>query len=507
MSVSVAYDTAQGLVQVSSLGSASVSFSGAQLSADVRGSVSVAVDSVADVSAYDATNLSDGAVLYSKDVKDYWTLSRSSTLNSDGITVVLPSDGLGRWVRSCMGNSEWAQQNFWHVDSVNGSDTNDGFTSGSALKTGTELARRLNGQIVRLDSSRGLLSSSLFIHNDILMPDALFLDFTLGVTGSASSAEDKRGFVIQGVPKTVASGTLTSTTAIDRATNTPASINAGGMDLSPYIKGNYRLKFLSDNAVCYVVKSLGGGSYRISPPLAGWPGPAKTPRTAGEQFIVESLPVVERTAGSVSNAFIYARDLCFNLYELLIATPGEGAYASYPYCIFSGSSVQNINRARNVYTNPCFINGFSSAASTVNVQGGASFGPVSLSEMTSATVFDDFIVQGSSVLLDTNSYAELTCAAVFDTPGNAITIRKNSSARLRETPTYGVYGSGSTGYGIFLGKGTQIYQYSNNSFSTVKITGSLGDVNVGGTVKSWSDLGTAGYVNTGSLAAVLYDYP
>lgn len=78
-------------------------------------------------------------------VGDWFRFDPASTLTADGITVVTAAGGAGRWIRLLVPNPAWQARTAWVVDTAAGgsSDENDGLTSGTAIKTLGEVARRM----------------------------------------------------------------------------------------------------------------------------------------------------------------------------------------------------------------------------------------------------------------------------------------------------------------------------------------------------------------------------
>lgn len=110
---------------------------------------------VANIAALEAivtTGLPNGSQVTVATVLQPYTLDVGSTATADGITVVTPTTGPGRWIRSPVIVGEWALQTTWFVDTAAGNDENDGSSSATpgapgvgALKTIAEVCRRCVG--------------------------------------------------------------------------------------------------------------------------------------------------------------------------------------------------------------------------------------------------------------------------------------------------------------------------------------------------------------------------
>ena len=100
------------------------------------------VATIADLEALPNATLLVGQPAIVQSVGAAWALSGSSTLAVDGITVVAGLDGR-RWQRGATLVAELAAaQAAWFVDATAGNDEHTGLSSGQALQTKAEIARR-----------------------------------------------------------------------------------------------------------------------------------------------------------------------------------------------------------------------------------------------------------------------------------------------------------------------------------------------------------------------------
>lgn len=180
---------------------------------------------------------SSGGVLafVTSPVRRYYRLDRSSTLTSDGISILTASGG-GRWIAlsSIKHPANLAQPTFWW-DPANStglaSDENDGATSTTPLRTHDEIDRRIGDSMVPN-------GPTVFVMSDIPGTQRW------RITTAASESNGGGGFIsYQGIPSLitppVGSGTVTAVTLPNKAagvdqwwevtdSNLPASWTAAG---------------------------------------------------------------------------------------------------------------------------------------------------------------------------------------------------------------------------------------------------------------------------------------
>ena len=104
---------------------------------------SSAVANIAAMAALDDLSVADGTLLPMASLRDTWMLDKSATLAADGITVIVPLSGSGRWIRSGQSSLFWRSQDTWHIDQAAGNDENDGLTAGTAISSHEEFQRRI----------------------------------------------------------------------------------------------------------------------------------------------------------------------------------------------------------------------------------------------------------------------------------------------------------------------------------------------------------------------------
>ncbi len=192
-------------------------------------------------------------------VKDYFVLDRTSTLTADGIGVVTALGGTGRWIRLEIAHPFWLTQTSWGINPSTGNDENLG-TTGSPLKTRTELARRLDGG--RLTAPMTVTITASLNAGDVREPqvDSDLTNFISWV----------------GVPRLLFSGTITALTNRNGATSQPTLMTIASI-ASSWTLGNGVDSFLnmlvewddggSNFITSRVCRDMGSKQAWLSPPI------------------------------------------------------------------------------------------------------------------------------------------------------------------------------------------------------------------------------------------------
>ena len=114
-------------------------------------------EGVSELSAINTTILKNGSCVYITELRAVFALLRESTDVADGVNIVAPLEGPGRWFRWDVGSNAWVAQADWYVDEQNvtgnASDGNIGNTADAPLATMTEWSRRVGGSEVVLEQT------------------------------------------------------------------------------------------------------------------------------------------------------------------------------------------------------------------------------------------------------------------------------------------------------------------------------------------------------------------
>ncbi len=130
----------------------------------------------AALSAHSVTDLNDGAIAYVTSLKDFYRLNKTSAAAVDATNFLVIAATTGRWFRAGLANQEWVATTTWYVDASAGNNENSGTTALLALKTFSELNRRLHGLT-------GLSDVTVNVLTNIASGDSLEINFGGNVSG------------------------------------------------------------------------------------------------------------------------------------------------------------------------------------------------------------------------------------------------------------------------------------------------------------------------------------
>lgn len=145
-------------------------------------------------------------IVWVNSLLDMFTLVAENNLEPDGITIIEAKNG-ERWMRQGLSNKHWQTHTEWYIDSENGNDENKGDAEENALRTFTELNRRIGGKIVLNESV------TIWIKSDL--DDSI--DKINSITVNRVNPDAK--LYIRGIPKIIKTGTLSSYTHFDPDNN------------------------------------------------------------------------------------------------------------------------------------------------------------------------------------------------------------------------------------------------------------------------------------------------
>lgn len=156
----------------------------------------------------DTTDLADGSVIWVNSVESFFSFDETSALAADGITVIDPTVGPGRWLRVENPSLRWQKQTAWFMNAVSGNDEFDGSSAASLggvvgpIRTPAELVRRINRGIITANTTVDLAAGT---YGD-------FSPLTITLAGAT--------FTVRGALTIAATGTLSAVTATNPAAGT-----------------------------------------------------------------------------------------------------------------------------------------------------------------------------------------------------------------------------------------------------------------------------------------------
>lgn len=184
-------------------------------------------------------------------------------------------------------------QDIWYLSNASGSDSNDGKTLATALKTGRGLGYRLGAKPYL---SRNL---DIYINGDMDPADTLVVSGYLDPNGSLS---------YHGIPTPIHSGVLSAVTAYNIATNQADEVSDGVLDWTPYVGMLIVIQTGAVNGPSYawIAKALAGPN-RARLSLLGQHDPTQLyifenigPAAIGDAYTIYKLPILSNLIFDVS---------------------------------------------------------------------------------------------------------------------------------------------------------------------------------------------------------------
>lgn len=288
----------------------------------------VAVANIAALQALDDTAVDDGGVVSVLSVQDLWMLDKTSVLPTDGITIVTPSSGSGRWLRMKLPSLTWQLQTTWHIDEAIGNDENDGNTAVTALATWAEYQRRIG---------EGPLTVSHTVNFDSTLTQDINVNTTM--------IDDSVIITLQGVRSApIYSGSVTGLQSENASTNTDLQITDAALPVSWAASGlvdkMYVLTSGPNAGACgWIAADVGAKAARITKAYNEGAGTFVEPGV-GETFDVVDLGLVEGALRGIEggNVRVVARDLRF-LNPGSLAMQTKGGYWRLIFCDMDGGSI------------------------------------------------------------------------------------------------------------------------------------------------------------------------
>lgn len=388
---------------------------------------SLPFDTISDLAAYDDTEVDNGGIAFTADVRSPWVKVVQTPTAGDGITEIPTASGDGMWVRSAF-PAAWNDVTTFYIGGTGAADTNSGKSSSAPLATLDELTRRTYDPV----SKRS--------------------DFEVQVLGDVTTGTfttNCEGVEFFGVPTPVAGEEDVSITAIDALVRGPLAVN--------YVRQKTTAAITWNVDLLYGVKS-GGADYVAY----GWATKLVNATDAFTRFFEDastdfynpvaltdtitplSLPAVRGRVVAVNGSYVG-----FYKVNLQIEISGvKGGYAENCRAAVSvyggdGFSLQNCNVSSGVFfgvngrdqtsiVSSC-INGIVRTDSDLSVDDDCSISGEALSER-------GFQVTGNAIVSVEGSIEIVGTALAFrlSEPGTKLWFNINSAAGEY------LYGSGNT---------------------------------------------------------------
>ena len=440
----------------------------------------------------------EGVQKYVVTVRDTFTLTRTlNPLPVDGITIVAAGPANTYWVRDLQPSLTWGEQPTWYVNpGAVGNDEASGEDFTHPLKTFAEWRRRVGTNIPR--------DMTVNVMADLPITDPMDLDVVVHGT---------HRLTILGTttPTLNGGGTLTGRTLRNPATNTPNEIvDATRADWIALVGKAIRFTMAGGGfAWAWIVKDIGGASHaaRITCPQsdATWTSVERV-LVGNEPYTVYDLTGVHLdtgmfVTGSMGDGsagtgpifqlqdFAFVDDFAVNTRRCIFTCDGEQAVFAYR-CATDGQFI-----GAWTLTN-CMLGMAAGGLELIPVAGVmAVFGGGSLGFLVCAPCNADkylrfshvpFLSQGNGVwIVGKEMLIHATDVGIFDSFSDGLGFKvgylDNQDGRLRlYGATSHLYGSGNTGYGVNVTPGARVVFNSGAVLANVTITGTSGEVLVGG---------------------------
>jgi hypothetical protein len=408
----------------------------------------------------------------------------SGTSTADGYAYVT---GNGVDWQYLQGSSDikWKSQNAWYVSST-GNDENDGYTSGTALKTIDEVQRRWGLNPVLLQST------SIYLANGDYGTTQKTLQYSL--------SQPKQILEIVGTPSSaLISDTVGTYTTQSFVTNRPYLITGNTItDWTPYV--GKRIRFTVSGAISYVLLQnpfgLGNSTAEITQPILEPVSPYSiavalptefTP-TGGLAFVVENLPTIVGLTLIDNTSPTSLTDGSFNHWPSTVVKSVSVAHLAVQRntqealgVLVWGSQLYAVGTtlsSNSVHVWGCFITIMDYVTSSVSYYDcGFKTGIPSIYPYVATlgpAQFVRCVFEGIGLFI-TYTGVWLDQCGIFNSTGDGIsTLGQAYELFLGD----GIYGSGNV-YGITIAKETKVFVHNGGSGQT-KITGASGDLRISG---------------------------
>ena len=294
---------------------------------------------IADLAALDNTLFDDAVEVEVASVLTPWMLVRASTVAADGITCIVPFDGVGRWHRKETPHAYFSYQTSWTIDQAVGDDENAG-TGASPLQTWDEWIRRV-GQWLGYGST---------------FYNIYFAGNYVGNTDLISTRENVRTTItLYGQRTILYSGTVgVFSVAWNPAGGVVGTIFDGGIPVSWTASGLVRQLFEMTSGplsgyIGAVCKDVGGQTCNYQKPLEYWSYAQGDP-AIGDTFDVYSVSTITGSMRIVGQLTVWMFDLGFigplpasGWQDLLVCW--EGANVIPVGCTFDNGQVVTVGNA------------------------------------------------------------------------------------------------------------------------------------------------------------------
>lgn len=391
-----------------------------------------------------------------------------STLTADGVNIIAPSSGNGRWLRQYWGHGFWLSQGTWFIDPVSGNDENLGTTNVTAIKTAAEFRARTGSLRPRFNQD-----TVIWIMNSLPTTDPFVPIFE-----SAGHQIRVRGVRTVYRTSTVTASVVQSGTTQTGVTLKDTSVSSWTADVDNVVMG------LTSLFAAWVESDQGSNTARISYPAkftnlsAG--NFSLNAFTVGETYQIATLPHitigdVNLTGGGASAAPQLVFDgLIFDSFNTRSSNEIR-TLASDVLCYDCKFTTQ-VNTEVFDYYNCNFTQGLVLRGGRVAIIGGLFRSSVQITSAAPQLILTLHVGTGAGVSVLQGSSPLVAGMCIFGVTGNGVSVSGRSNFGI--TSGFGdLVGSGNTGYGVAL-NGCSCMTISTSA--TLFLTGTSGNFSMEG---------------------------
>lgn len=442
--------------------------------------------SVADAAALSAATsvgTQEGTAVFVRTYRAYFVSTNLATPATVAANEVLThaSGGNWRWERMEVPHPTWARQDAWFIYPGAGSDEADGLTSGTAISTFAELARRVGKRWFQRNygttNNPALRSIVVQLVGTAVVDEVVTLDILQDRNVTMS---------LLGV-RTLATSTTVNGAPTAQSGNTPGAVTGASWTTASEV--GRLIRNVAADSYTWGAKDNGASSLRVGP----WVGASQTsaigiqggapaaPVDGGalETYTISQMPNLNlRMGGGNSTRGIIVQDIEFTSYLSIAAVGGQHVFNR---CRWSGSTIR-FSGGLFGFDNCCFPTNPSAAVGNdshcVAYFNACVFLSATWTAATSAkrcevvvtngSLFQTTSIQMSKVELRTNNTLYGSAALFCDTATEPVQISAGGSLRTSSP----LAGTNITGYGVRL-TGAARLEVDNAVVNL--ITGSLGD--------------------------------
>lgn len=409
----------------------------------------------------------------------------------------------------------------WYIDPINGSDTNDGRTPATALRTDAERQRRW-GQVTLLGAGGPYTvtyMSNLPPEDPVNFPNVLVgLDAGLRIRGQTTVAKTPD---------------ITAVRTLNRATQTPWAITSADLNAGDIFGRLIRIVGGggSDGAYARIVKDEGANVFRTTPfQIQDFPNinaAGQVTPTAADNYEVINLPAIscgiwqfsQMSNGQPQYNFGGVPNNAVSIETLIV----NGGFDTFQGVIWSSNlqvwafqcMLQDIGLCGPaLFTIEGCLDGFSfvGAGAFVRIAGGASlltteggFAQLVATSGAQLLIDGDWIFQDASVALNAGCDCQMGLVSFFDQSASDIALFANPGATVTSRNLfYGadlIWGTNNSGHAVKMGSGAKLLYVTKPT-----VNGGLGagrEALVGATDKQWGAIPFNDSGATASTAAIV----